>query len=180
MNKYIPTERTDNEPEIWKDIKGYEGYYQVSNIGRVKTVKTETIKKPHISNKYFSVGLSKCGIHKIYRIHRLVAEAFIKNKYNKSTINHIDGDNFNNRIENLEWMTLRENKEHAKNMFKNTIAPYRARYVHINQNGTRKYYNCINEVVRKFGIKKYQLFNWIKYNSCPEGGIWKRWEPIYE
>lgn len=108
--------------EIWKDIKGFEGYYKISNIGRVKKLKrasergrlTETIKKLTIdANGYYMVGLHKEPIHKTFRVHRLIAIAFISNPENKREINHINGIKLDNSIKNLEWVTCMENITHA-------------------------------------------------------------------
>ena len=106
--------------EIWKDIKDYEGLYQVSNLGRVKSLpntahKNEIILKPSITNGYYSVALNKSGKQKRVYIHRLVAEAFIPNPHNLSQVGHKDennyktGDGCNNCVDNLEWCTQEEN-----------------------------------------------------------------------
>lgn len=98
--------------EIFKDIKGYEGLYQVSNMGNVKSLgnggsnSKEKILKPQKNYKnYLFVGLWKQGKRKFYLIHRLVAEAFINNPNNYEEVNHRDEDKTNNTIENLEWCT---------------------------------------------------------------------------
>ena len=100
--------------EIWKDIKDYEGIYQVSNIGRVKRVDTDRILKG-CKNRggYLRVRLSKNNLASNKRIHRLVAQAFIPNTENKSQVNHIDEDKTNNRVDNLEWSTAKENSNHG-------------------------------------------------------------------
>ena len=103
--------------EIWKDIPGYEGRYQVSNEGRVKSFarKEPTIMSQKIDRGYARVGLrhksSREQTH--YAIHRLVAEAFIPNPGNKPVVNHLDGCKTNNYATNLEWATLSENDVHA-------------------------------------------------------------------
>lgn len=92
--------------EEWKDIDGYEGLYQISNLGRVKSLKfgKEKILKPR-KNKtgYLYIGLHKEGKFKLFLIHRLVAQVFIKNLDNLPQVNHKDEDKLNNISTNLEW-----------------------------------------------------------------------------
>jgi len=112
--------------EIWKDIKGYERYYQVSNLGNVKSLtrrskhykggeKTthERILKPTSKSGYCSIALCKNGRAETCLIHRLMGKAFLPNPENKRTINHLNGIKTDNRIENLEWATYKENMNHA-------------------------------------------------------------------
>lgn len=108
--------------EIWKDINGYEGYYQISNKGNVRSLdrfdgvhdRQETILKPNLKqNGYLQVGLRKHSTRKWIGVHRLVAIHFIENPDNKPQVNHIDGNKQNNNVENLEWVTAKENQNHA-------------------------------------------------------------------
>ena len=108
--------------EIWKDIKGYEGLYKVSNLGRVKSVHfnhskkvTEKILKP-IKDRdgYVDAFLYKNGKVKHFKMHRLVAQAFIPNPNNLPQINHIDENVNNNRVDNLEWCTVGYNINYGK------------------------------------------------------------------
>lgn len=113
------------EKEIWKDIKDYEAMYQISDLGRVKSLariikhqnrhyRKDKILKTSIDNHgYLQVTLCKNGKVKRFHVHRLVAQAFIPNPENKPQVNHIDGDRSNPRKTNLEWVTDRENKLHA-------------------------------------------------------------------
>lgn len=113
--------------ETWKNIKGYEGLYQVSNMGRVKslertfidksgrkrTVKECILKPSVVVGGYLRVGLCVGGKQKMLRVHRLVCEAFHENPDNKSDVNHINEDKTDNRACNLEWSTRRENMNHG-------------------------------------------------------------------
>lgn len=106
--------------EIWRDILGYEGLYQVSNEGRVRSLnynKTKQIKiiKPFISRcGYLIVLFSMNGKRKHFQVHRLVAEAFIPNPNNYPQVNHKDENPENNRVENLEWCDCFYNINYGK------------------------------------------------------------------
>lgn len=100
--------------EIWKDVVGYEGLYQVSNLGRVKSIRgrkvTEKIMKPHLQRTgYYSIWLCKEDKKGNKSLHRIIAEAFIPNPENKPCIDHVNGVATDNRIENLRWCTYKEN-----------------------------------------------------------------------
>lgn len=109
--------------EIWKDISDYEGVYQVSNMGRIKSLRRlDSIGKSRkerllisIPNAegYIRTELNKNGKRHTFSTHRLVAKAFLANPANKPQINHIDGNKSNNKVHNLEWCTGSENVSHA-------------------------------------------------------------------
>lgn len=112
--------------EVWKDIPGYMGRYQVSNFGRIKSLSRwkimpiwnkkyrtkEKIRSP-FRGTYDKIFLYKGVVGKSFQIHKLVASLFIPNPRNKPCINHKDGDKHNNNADNLEWCTHSENTQHA-------------------------------------------------------------------
>lgn len=114
--------------EIWKDVPGYAGLYQVSNYGRIKSLSRKIVRNnksvnigniimsQSISNKYYSVMLYKDNTKKRYLVHRLVAAAFIPNQENFSQVNHKDENKLNNHVDNLEWYTSKYN-----NNYKNKV-----------------------------------------------------------
>ena len=102
--------------EIWKDVIGYETLYQVSNLGRVKSIgkaNEHLLKGRDDTNGYLKVALYKNKICKNFKIHRLVAIAFIENKDNKPCVNHINANKTDNILENLEWCSYSENSLHS-------------------------------------------------------------------
>ena len=114
--------------EIWKDVENYEGLYQVSNLGRIKSLERdvfnyrgtlinhmeEKILVPVLNNNgYLYVKLCKNGKGKLMLVHRLVAEAFLPNPENKSQVNHKDEVKNNNAVENLEWCTASYNNNYG-------------------------------------------------------------------
>lgn len=102
----------DLEGEIWKDVVGYEGKYFVSNLGRVKNTKPQLLATRE-RRRYLAVTLHKDDKLCDFSIHRLVAVSFIPNPNNRYVVNHINGINFDNRVDNLEWVSARENTSHA-------------------------------------------------------------------
>lgn len=121
--------------EVWKDIKGYEGNYQVSNKGRVKAVShkvkrgfctcmteekilTAKKKRSNVGDFYFFFHLCKNGVFKNFYLHRLVAESFISNPDNLPQVDHIDGNKANNDASNLRWCTQIQNMNNENTLYK--------------------------------------------------------------
>jgi hypothetical protein len=141
--------------EIWKDIEGYEGLYQVSNIGRVKsfprhgTVANGKIMKQHYDSKgYARVCLSKNGQKQNCKTHRLVAKAFIPNPHHYKQVNHRDENKYNNNVCNLEWCDNRYNATYNERMKK--IAKKISRKIRCVE--TNETFPSISEASRKMGI----------------------------
>lgn len=162
--------------ETWKDIVGYENKYQVSNLGRIKTIPHyvsnhtgQILLKEHISKGYKTKKGYLCielkG--KSLRVHRLVATAFLPKVKGKNQVNHIDGNKQNNRIDNLEWCDNRENQKHA----------YKIGLQHRRENAGRKKkkvgkYNLKNELIQTYeSISQATKENKIKGNSSVRNAI---------
>lgn len=114
------------QKEVWKDIPNFEGIYQISNHGNLKSFKAlsngRILSLKNKRKDYFSVVLTSSNNKRSTRIHRLVAEAFIENPLQKSQVNHIDGDKQNNHVSNLEWVTPSENITHSVKNNPNHVA----------------------------------------------------------
>lgn len=114
------------ENEIWKDIPGYEGLYEVSNYGQIRSIKRlekcgnktrirkERILKQSLRRGYLFVSLCKKGEKENVVIHRIVALLFIHNPNNMPEVDHIDGNKINNKVSNLRWVTAKQNSNNLK------------------------------------------------------------------
>lgn len=165
----------DNSIEIWKDIEGYEGMYQVSNMGRVRALDRAKpnsggqIAKGHIlpqsdnGHGYRFVSLWKFNKGRRFYVHRLVASAFIPNPSNLPIINHKDENKSNNRYENLEWCTQKYNinyGNHMKRLKESYIANGNNRPIDVyDKNGAfLKTFDCSNEVCKELGVHRRGLY----------------------
>ena len=174
MLNFFHNERSFFMQEKWKDIAGYEGIYQISNLGRVKNTVTKEIKKQSDNGKgYKSVNLWKQNKGQTFYIHRLVAGAFIENTLNKPEVHHIDSDRSNNTVENLTWVTTKENNnlgKHIERMTKNkrwietrstSMAKAREKSIVINSYKTKftkgdfvKVFESLAQGARELGLDK--------------------------
>lgn len=174
--------------EIWVDIKGYEGYYQVSNLGNIrsrkrlifnpkhsdniksnlKICKSQEIKKS-LTRGYNSVRLYRNNIGKTLRVCRLVSIAFLPNKENKPCVNHIDGNKENDNLDNLEWVTYIENMAHAveNNLVNIKYGADHASSMKVINDGSNTVYDSIKEAALSIGISSSQLSRILrgKYNN---------------
>lgn len=164
--------------EQWRDIKGYEGLYQISNFGRIKSLhyKNHRIMSVSVSNKgYERLVLSKNGKHQSVCVHVLVAKTFVANPDNKREVNHKDGDKSNNRADNLEWSTRSENMKHAhKNKLLNLkygadnpiakLTVEDVEYIRKNYKSHDKNF-CGRALARKFGVSNDTIYKVIKHQK---------------
>lgn len=165
--------------EIWKDVEGYEGLYQVSNFGRVKRVTTGIILKSvkHVTG-YLKVNLCKNNIVSSKTIHRLVAESFIPNLENKSQVNHIDENKTNNMVSNLEWMTANENINHGtrnKRSSKTKSIPIIATNLKTNESTD---FNSGKECARQLGLHVSHICNVLKGKRKQTGGYTFKYKEV--
>ena len=162
--------------EIWKDIIGFEGLYQVSNHGRVKSLSHEVIRSngniQHFKEKilhpgsmtsgYYFVGLTKNKICKNFAVHRLVTQAFIVNPNSLPDVNHKDGNKKNNNVSNLEWCSGSYNLQHAINigLVKNQCKI--CRKVTVKYDEKIVIFETMKDCAEFFGFKRSWLQNRIK------------------
>lgn len=177
----------------WKQIKGYEGLYMISDHGKVWSIKANKMLKPALNGyprkEYLVVGLSKNGKSKTVRIHRLVAEHFVPNPHNKPDVNHEDGDKSNNRSTNLSWVTKSENVRHAfknglnkvtreqlQNMFKKSSAALSTPCVQYDLKGNKlAEFHCMKSASIATGIAHSNISNHINGKiTKPRKFIWKK------
>lgn len=159
--------------EIWKPIQNFEGSYEVSSYGRIKSLArkdstgngnriVERLLKPDLNSKknikYYRVTLCKNGKTTRFSVHRLVAEHFIPNPENKPFVNHIDNNGLNNHIENLEWCTHSENMEHSAKQGRQDKVRSLGGYTTaaINQQKAEQFYQQIlgHRFIRTFTVNK--------------------------
>lgn len=156
--------------EIWKDIQDYENEYQISNYGRIKSVKRKgAIMSPILgrTQNYYSIGLTKNGVKKHFSIDRLVACAFLPNPNNLPEVNHIDEDTTNNKVDNLEWVTHSQNIKHSAHKQSYPVNQYDKNYNLIST------FPSLAEAERQTGIFRTNISSAIKRNGTAGGYIWK-------
>ena len=158
----------------WKKVPNYN--YEVSNFGEVRNAKTKKILKQGLgTSDYYRVSFSLgCkGTPKIMFVHRLIAMAFIQNPENKPVVNHIDGNKLNNSISNLEWVTYKENTEHAiriglidSKLLNNQAIGATSKSVSVLNTMTLEevIYPSISECARTIGVPITTLSRWVNEN----------------
>lgn len=160
--------------EVFVPIKGYDGLYEISNIGKVKSLAKYkgTGYKQLISERimkgrdnaygYLQVGLTRGNVKKTKYIHRLVAEHFIDNHENKQEVNHIDGDKYNNSVNNLEWCTRLENEQHSYRLGlkkKGDMWGNSKRVVQYFEGEVIREWNSIKEIATELNVDRRNIIN---------------------
>lgn len=163
--------------EIWKDIEGYEGYYQVSNLGRVRSLdhiansangvpqrhKGKILKQSVRKLGYMRVHVSRDGVAASISVHRLVAAAFCERPDGMNVVNHIDNNPSNNRADNLEWTDYKGNMQHAAKQgrmkckhtnYLKGIEAHKVPVVAIAPDGTRTWFESGADAARSLGIPR--------------------------
>jgi hypothetical protein len=172
--------------EIWKDVIGFEGRYEVSSLGNVKSKKTNKIIYTRKDKGGYVTCLFFCNM-KIFskKVHRLVAQAFIPNPLNKQEVNHKDRNRANNNLDNLEWSTPKENMNHAviNSSFKtsNTAIKkrlankYACKKVIASENGNEIIFHSINEVVDYYNFSRTVVYKCLSGKQSSTRGIYFRY-----
>lgn len=183
--------------EIWKDIEGFEGIYQVSNKGRVKSLDRYKLKKgyknpvfypsqilrpdysggkkEYLQNYRITLGLGymkdkERGASKHFSINRLVAEAFIPNPDNYDIVLHKDGDIANNCVENLEWADIKTHRDHERYILGRELGTKKTKMQCIE---TGKVYNSLKEIANEYKMKSYGSLVALSKGYYVSGRFWK-------
>jgi hypothetical protein len=150
------------EIEKWKPIIGYEGIYEISNFGNLKTIKTKKITTGWEHNKYGhkKIRLYKNRKSKDFYLHRVVANAFLPKVIGKNFVNHIDNNPLNNHVTNLEWCTQAENIKHAQ--LNNRMSTEGRKIINIK---TNKIYKSIKQAADELQMNQNTLVWQLRRNS---------------
>lgn len=174
--------------EIWKDIEGYEGQYQISNLGNVRSLDRKVmcgnnsyreikgcnlVLRKNNKTGYIQIKLLKKCKHKVFSVHRLVAKAFLPNPYNLPEVNHINEIKTDNRAENLEWCDRKYNLEYSNICIKGAYSQ-RRKVVQLTLNGEFvAEYDSISDAGRKTGVPRETIGKCCRGNKYKSTGGYK-------
>lgn len=164
--------------EEWKDIKGYESLYKISNLGRIRNNHGKILCPSTAMHGYLRIGLRKQGVVRYAYIHRLVAEEFVENPFGYKEVNHIDEDKQNNVAENLEWVSRlyntnygnrpRKTGRYAKIHNGNTVYQYDRNNVLVNE------FRSLREAEKLTGFCRQFISKYLDTGIPYKGFLWKR------
>lgn len=180
--------------EVWKPVRGYEEYYEVSNLGRIKSVYRLTVFKDgrkrrfygkilatrSVNNSgYLTVGLHDSGKTKTFLVHRIVAEAFVSNPYGRDEVNHIDQDKLNNSASNLEWCTHKENTNHGDEIERGARKQRRSFYQLDMDGNLIKVWHGFKQMQRETGYQRASVYRCcVGQRESYKGYKWKYAEVV--
>lgn len=146
---------------MWKDIQGWEELYEINTEGEIRNKKTQKLITGDINSEGYSRVCLYCKNHippkqRFFR-HRLVAEHFIPNIYNKPEVNHKDGIISHNNVENLEWVTKTENELHSHKYGTKPYRPFQVRYA----DGTICQFEVASQLSETLGVTRRTIYNWL-------------------
>ena len=160
--------------ETWKDVPGYEGLYLVSDRGRVLGIKRGLQSPATDEYGYLRTSLCKDGEMRSFYVHRLVALAFIPNPEGKETVNHLNEDKQDNRVENLEWASVPENNTYGGRIARASASRKRA-VIATDADGHEYRFDGIVDAVSKLGVQKSSILKCCRGLQHTAGGFtWKR------
>lgn len=182
------------DSEEWKDINGYEGIYQVSSFGRIKSLPrkviksngrthtvNESIRKPHeTKDGYLRIRLSNGENAKSLLIHRIVAEHFIENINSKLEVNHLDEDKKNNHVTNLEWCTRQENMEYSSWCYNRMHEANFKKVFSIDNYGVKTLFESIKDMAENLDIKIPTAHTYVQNSRKMSRGRFEGWVFGYE
>ncbi len=178
LNTFLPYAVENLSNEIWRDVVGYEGLYQISNLGRVKSLlfgRERILKTRYSLEGYAVIKLTKKDKGKTYHIHKLLAQAFIPNPEHKPQVNHKDGNKMNNCLDNLEWVTNSENVKHSYKMglikskrgsenVQSKLSDEDVSYIRKNYKYRDKEFNAY-KLAKRFGVSTSTIYRVVN-NEC--------------
>lgn len=162
--------------EIWKDIPGYEGLYQASTDGRIRSINYSKIilRKNLQPNGYEAVTLYKNKIKKFFLVHRLIAMTFIPNSKGKPAINHKDEIRHHNSVDNLEWVTNKENQNYGHCMYNMAVAQGKTIFQYTQEGKLIRSFYSGGEAQRVTGINRYHISAVVHGKRKTAGGyVWR-------
>jgi len=165
--------------EQWKDIEGYEGYYEISSYGKVRNTKTKNILIGDINNVGYRRVVLYSPIKKRFFVHRLVAKHFVSGYKENLIVNHKDGNKQNNNADNLEWVTKSENDLHAFRTGLRDVYPSEFRK-HIESYSLQtgeviKYYSNVDECCRDLHVVRSNIYNCCNHKQLSCRGVGLRY-----